>query len=203
MLESDLSKPVCDWLTARGFTPYAEVEFPRDNRTIDLVARKDADLIAIELKRSLTRSVIRQAFLCDLITDQRYAAVATRPSQKGIDQCRRSGIGLLSVRDGVVNVILQPREVETIKEQSWIRNDYASNIHRILDRMEPNGIAGVPCRKGIGPAQECFDRVQTYLTQNSAATWSEIFANVSNHYVSARSMCGAMKAVAESRTQII
>lgn len=110
MLESDLSQPVSDWLVSRGFTPYAEVPVPYwGPRVTDLVGRKGTELIAVELKRSLTRTVIHQTYICDLITDQRHAAVGTRPSQTGIDLCRKQGIGLLSVRNGVVSVILNPR----------------------------------------------------------------------------------------------
>lgn len=200
MLECDLSKPVSDWLLARGYTPYAEVGFPYDARVIDLVGRKGSDLIAVELKRCLTRTVIHQTYLCDLITDHRYAAVGTRPSKVGVEICRKQGIGLLSVRDGVVSLILNPRPSQAVRGHDSIRVDWHSKVHRILDQMEPHGVAGMPCRKGVGPAQECYDRVQEYLTSNAAATWREIFANVHNHYVSAKSMCSAMKAVAEGRT---
>lgn len=201
MLESDLSKPISDWLVARGYTPYAEVPVPYwGPRVIDLVGRKGAELIAVELKRSLTRSVIHQTYLCDLFTDQRYAAVGTRPSQAGIDLCRKQGIGLLSVRNGAVSLVLNPRPSGfATGERDSIRQDWAKKMNALLDNAEPNGIAGMPCRKGVGPAQECYDRVQGYLETNADATWKTIFANVRNHYSSANSMCSAMKAVAEGR----
>lgn len=200
MIESDLSRPVSDWLVARGFTPYAEVGFPYDARVVDLIGRKDDELIAIELKQCLTRAVIHQTYLCDLITDQRFAAVGTRPNSIGIDICRRRGIGLLSVRNGVVNLILNPQPSPFVGEHNSIRLDWQRRVHKVLDQMEPHGIAGMPCRKGVGPAQDCFDRVQEYLKSNADATWKLIFANVPNHYVSAKSMCSAMKAVSEGRT---
>lgn len=201
MLESDLSQPVSDWLVSRDFTPYAEVSVPYYGpRVIDLVGRRGCELIAVELKRSLTRAVIHQTYICDLFTDERYAAVGTKPNEAGINMCRKSGIGLLSVRGGAVNVILNPRPSGfATGERDFIRQDWARKIHAQLDHAEPFGIAGMPCRKGVGPAQECYDRVQEYLKANTAATWKEIFANVRNHYVSAKSMCSAMKVVAEGR----
>lgn len=201
MLESDLSEPVSDWLVARGFTPYAEVPVPYwGPRVIDLVGRNGSELIAVELKRCLTRSVIHQTYICDLITDQRYAAVGTRPSQTGIALCRKQGIGLLSVRNGAVSVILNPRPSGfATGERDAIRQDWAKKINAVLDHAEPFGIAGMPNRKGVGPAQECYNRVQEYLATNERASWRQIFANVRNHYVSPKSMCSAMKAVAEGR----
>jgi len=201
VLESDLSKPVSDWLAAKGYVPYAEVAFPRDSaRTIDIVARKDNELILVELKVSLTPSVISQTFMCDLITSQRYAAVGTRPTRKGIDRCRQVGIGLLSVRDGRVNVLLHPQITDDMG-QGWVREDYSRLIHETLDRMTPNGIGGVPCMKGVGPAQECYDRVQAYKAGHPKATWREIFANVSNHYSSYANMYSGMRFVAERRAK--
>lgn len=201
MLESDLSQPVSDWLAERGFTPYAEVPVPYwGPRVIDFVGRKDSELIAVELKRSLTRAVVHQTYVCNLFTDQRYAAVGTKPNAAGVERCRKVGIGLLSVVNGVVNVILNPRASGfATGERDLIRQDWVRKINDLLDHAEPFGVAGFPCRKGIGPAQECYDRVQVYLQTNAGASWQDIFTNVRNHYTSARSMCSAMRVVAEGR----
>lgn len=204
MLESDLSKPVSDWLTAKGFTPYAEVPFPTDGaRTIDIVGRKGTELVAVEMKRSLTNAVIHQTYMCDLITDQRFAAVGTKPRQKAIERCRKVGIGLLSVREGVVNLILQPREIIAVAGQEWLRESYAKPVHATLDRMTPNGVGGVPCMKGVGPAQECYDRVQAYITAHPTSKWREIFADVPNHYDSYKNMYSAMKFVSKRRIEAL
>lgn len=199
-MESDLSKPVSDWLTAQGFTPYAEVQFPGDHRgNIDLIGKRGTEVIAVELKRSLTRSVVHQAYMCGLITDQRYAAVGTRPSKAGVAQCRKVGIGLLSVRNGVVDVVTSPSQEGALGAFAY--PSYLSTLYKILDRMKPHGVGGVPCMKGVGPAQDCYNRVQSYLEVFPEATWRQIFNGVHNHYGSPSSMCGAMRVVAERRRE--
>ena len=100
-LESDLSEPISQWLISLGFTPYAEIPFPHYGpRTIDFIARKNSELIAVELKRTLTKEVIHQTYLSDLITPRRYAAVGTLPRAAGIQRCAELGLGLLSIIDG-------------------------------------------------------------------------------------------------------
>jgi hypothetical protein len=197
MAECDLSNPVSSWLESMGFTPYAEVPFPQSNHPIDLVGRNGQEIITVELKVSLTKKLVHQAYMCDLITDRRYAAVSTKPKAKGISECERHGIGLLSVVDGKVNVILEPQE--KFPATAWVRCKYATAIHKNLDVMTPNGIGGVPCMKGVGPAQECFDRVQAYRAEHPNAKWSEIYRAVQNHYVSPGSLCGAMRTVEKNR----
>lgn len=197
-MESDLSQPVSDWLIAKGFTPYAEVPFPHDGpRQIDLVGRNGVDLITVELKCSLTAGVIHQTCICDLITDRRYAAIASRPKAAGVERCQKVGIGLLSVNAGVVNEILAPQDRHY--ETGWVRTSYVTEIHKTLDRLQPNGVGGLPCMKGVGPAQECYDRVQIFLASNPQARWREIYQQVPNHYGSALSMCNAMRTVIDTR----
>jgi hypothetical protein len=198
-VESDLSRPVSEWMISLGYKPYAEVPWPTDNRPIDLVGRKGTELLTVELKVSLTKKLIHQAYMCDLITDKRFAAIGTKPKTKGIEECRRLGIGLLSVTDNQVVVILEPRETQPAT--TWVRNSYAEAVHKNLDVMTPNGVGGLPCRKGEGPAQECYERVQAYLALNPHARWKEIFGAVHNHYGSPNSMCGAMQTVAKNRRQ--
>jgi len=199
MLETDLSQPISLWLTSLGFTPYAEVAFPHYGpRTIDIIARKNSDLIAIELKRTLTKEVIHQTYLCDLITPRRYAAVATVPRPAGIERCAQLGLGLLSVINGCITVILEPKERPNINHSE---NHYPAAIHKLLDAMIPNGVAGRPCRKGEGPAQACYDRVAEYRLQHPNAGWKEIFSALTTHYTDHKSLASSMRIVQKTRAK--
>jgi len=199
MLETDLSQPVSLWLTSLGFTPYAEIPFPHYcPRTIDIIARKDSELIAVELKRTLTKDVIHQTYLCDLITPRRYAAVATVPRAAGIERCAQLGVGLLSVINGCVTVILEPKERPNIDHSE---NHYPAAIHKALDQMIPNGLAGRPCRKGEGPAQDCYDRVADYRLQHPTASWKQIFGALTTHYNDHRSLASSMRIVQKTRAK--
>lgn len=197
--ETELSDPVSGWLISLGFTPYAEVLLPKYGRQIDLIGRKNQQLITVELKRSLTKHAIHQTATCDLITPDRYAAVATQPKPQGIARCSQLGIGLLSVTNNTVTVLLEPAPSPVRKD--WTQTDYPSLIHKILDAMPPHGTAGHPCRRGEGPAQDCYDRIAAYRSLNPRASWSQIFTNVLNHYATPRSLASSMRVVETTRAR--
>jgi hypothetical protein len=185
-MESDLSKPVSDWLTSMGYTVYVEVPMPHSASHIDIVGRKDHETICVELKSSLSKGVIHQAFRCQLLTFKVYAVVARTP--RNLDRAKERGIGVILVKEGL-NILLEPtvtKYSDTLHEPSIAR------LHNYLDHMEPGGIGGKPNLKGVGPAKDCGRRVTEYLTANPNAKWKDIYANVSNHYASANSMRSAM-----------
>jgi hypothetical protein len=196
MLETDLSEPISLWLINLGYTPYTEVPVPYCARRVDFIARKNSELLAIELKQTLTKAVIHQAYICDLITPLRYAAVGTLPRPAGIKRCSELGIGLLSVINQQVSVILEPEIRHSIRRD---RNHHPSSIHNLLDRTTPHGIAGRPCLKGEGPAQSCFNKVTEYRKQHPRASWKQIFAAVPNHYANEKSLASSMSTVAADR----
>lgn len=199
MSEADLSAPVSTWLIAQGCTPYAEVFFPHCNRMIDLVGRRqDRSLVIVEMKLSLTGGVIRQAYITGLITNERYAAVGTKPSAKGIAECARLGIGLLAVNGQSVNVILSPRDVA---QTDWVRIDYETEMHKNLDVHTPHGTGGLPTRKGEGPAQDCYDRIILWRAVNPTGKWRNVYEQVPHHYCSVASLQSAMRIVAERRAK--
>jgi hypothetical protein len=144
--ETELSTPVSLWPSSLGFVPYAEVLLPNYERQIDLIASRDHELITVELKRSLTKHLIHQTATCDLITPHRYAAVGTDPRAKGIERCTQLGIGLLSVTNDTVTIILEPAPSSARKD--WTQADYPSKIHTILDTITPHGTGGHPCLQG-------------------------------------------------------
>ncbi|HLL74833.1 MAG TPA: hypothetical protein VK421_06175 [Pyrinomonadaceae bacterium] len=179
-----------------GFTPYAEVSCV--GYTIDLVGRKGTELLAVEMKRTLSGAVIRQAYRCDLFTRLRYAAVGTKPRAAGVARCQRVGVGLLSVVGDQVTVLVEPGAADG-RGTPQFDGHYARAMHKVLDAREPGGVGGVPCTKGVGPAQECFERVTAYRQTRPLASWREIFENVPNHYANHASLRGAMTVVQNGR----
>ena len=98
--ETDLYKPVRDYLTANGYTVRAEVN------GCDIAAVKDDDLIVIELKRNFSTSLLIQATERQSLTDSVYIAIPRPPNQrtaqwKGIQRLlKRLELGLILVSVG-------------------------------------------------------------------------------------------------------
>lgn len=116
--EKDMHEPLCTFLTGQGYRVNAEV------RGCDLTARKDGELIAIEMKTRFSARLLAQAVRRQRTYDGVYIAIPVAgskkmpPSMKDITiLCRGLGVGLLLVRylktKTKVEVIFHPRMRDT------------------------------------------------------------------------------------------
>jgi len=181
MKESELAKPVADWLRSEGFTVYSEI--PYWDRCIDMVGLNDYGIRVVELKVKYSKNVLQQAIKCQLATSDVYVASTTKPLNKTIQFCQKYGVGILKV-NSKVELILRPYKVK----DTW-RN---ATKHLRDNCIEPSDYAGVPCMSGCGPAQAVGKCVKQYVEENPSAGWREIFKNVPNHYSNYQSMRCAM-----------
>lgn len=196
--ESAMSEPISEWLTFRGYVPYAEIK-PLGavaGANIDMVGwDKDADLlIAVEMKKNLTKGVIHQGFGNIYRVNESYCAVFSDPREKGLKLCRELGLGVLRVDNGVVIEVLSAR----VQAPS---NNGKEALTGMLKRVDPGGTGGLPSTKGMGPAQDVERRILEYREEHPNATWKEMFANISNHYVSYNTMRCAMNSLQMRRKQ--
>lgn len=180
--EADLYPPLKAWLEAKGYRVVAEV--PMVFRTIDVIAVKDGHVIAVEMKLCMTEGVLHQGVTAKLCSDSCYVAVGSRP--RSLEKAKQWGLGVLSIRDGKVEVLLEPGKN---KETRVYYRDMAIEKAK---HMPTDTVGGVPCLEGVGPARDCKRRVEDYKKENPKATWKEIYANVPNHYASAKSMSNAL-----------
>ena len=177
--EVKLSRPVKEYFEALGFTVYFEI--PELQRVVDIIALKDTQIIAIELKMGYCKKVLRQSRLNCLFADRSYIAIKSKPRSENILNCRKNNIGILLVRGTLIEVLSEA--VENHPSAHW-----RESVIESCRRNEGNNIAGLPCQKGIGHAIDVNKTVGEYLKVNPDATWKQIFANVPNHYASPASM---------------
>ena len=183
--EYKLSDPVKEYFEKQGYKVY--VEIPIAGACIDMVARKGDFLIAIELKMSLTKQLIKTCFTNRVFCDISYAAVPTNPTIKNRELCKKHSIGIIRVADKI-NIIAEP------KGRSIIFKPEHDRMLKYCSGVPWAGVGGLPQLKGIGPAIECAKRVKEYLVNYPAAKWKEIFDNVENHYYNYKSMQSALRA---------
>lgn len=189
MLEYELSGPVTAWLTRQGFTVYTEQPPEVGGGPVDVVGLRGREIVAVELKLCLTRHLIIQAWNHQLWATRSWVCVASDPKPRGMDACKKQGVGILRVENGRVLVLHEA----TKGGKEW---PHAIYVERALERLAlatPGGTGGRPNELGVGPAQDCQRRVDEYLKEHPGATWNQIYANVENHYASVSSMYGALK----------
>jgi len=184
--ETELAKPVADWLRGKGYVVYAEI-FAQNNSLCDLVGYRadDKDVVIIELKTSLTRHAMKQAAIRQIAAYDVYVAVGTKPRRAGIQACGHCGLGLLSVRQQIT-VVLEPRGRSRVWEVEH------GDLLWCISQSTPSDVGGVPCLKGVGPACDVARRVRDYLTEHPGATWKTIFAEVPNEYSTYQSLAQVM-----------
>lgn len=182
--EVELSGPVCQWLREIGCTAYAEVDAGISGPIDHVGVRADESVICVQMKIGLTKKVVQQACLCQLVTVESYAAVQSKPRKSSLDWAAKVGIGVWF--DG--RVILEPRE----RFESRNYDYYRQRILKACERLTPGGDGGLPTLKGDGPAQRCAAAIRIYLAEHPSASWKQIWRDVPNHYAHYKSMRGAI-----------
>ena len=187
MKETDLFQPICDHFQQKGYEIAAEVA------GCDVVAKKNEELVIIELKKSLNLTLISQAVDRQKITDLVYVAFfapkrSTRSFRTSKSILDRLGLGLITVSKTPLRmsaaILKHPsRQLEIdLKRRSAFLKELAGRS------IQPNigGSTGIPVytayretaitiamlleSKGPLKVSEvrpmCGDKVQSILAQN-------------------------------------
>ncbi len=187
MTEARMFLPVKRWLRKQGFQVFGEFEIPMMYRATDVVAVKGKELVCIELKLNLSKKVIHQAAPLQLVTRRTYVGVHSRP--RSLDQCRKAGLGVLQIHGSQVDVLLEPAPPFT-PSGPWVQR--ALKTCRAAQEAGNQGLGGVPCQAGVGPAIDVEAIIKSYRRRHPKATWREMYEAIPNHYTSASSMRSAL-----------
>lgn len=142
MKETDLYAPIKTYLENQGYTVKAEV------KDCDVVAiRDDAPPVVIELKLSLSITLLMQGIDRQAITDSVYVAVPAGKGKRWASQvkdavklCRRLGLGLIVVRfDAATPSVLvhcdpggyQPRKIKKRKDALLMEFERRAGDHNV------------------------------------------------------------------------
>ncbi len=137
--ETDLARPLCDWLAGLGYTVRSEV------KDCDIAALRGDDLLIVEIKKALNLAVVVQAVQRQRMTDTVYVAVPRPPNKwrwwkesRGVFHLlRRLELGLLLVSPSnggpPVDVVFPPRPLARRKRAPSRRAVLAEISGRIAD----------------------------------------------------------------------
>jgi len=171
--ETDLYRPVADYLTEQGYSVYGEV------RDCDLVASRGDELVAVELKLGFCLNLVAQAVERQKAVEAVYVAV---PRPKGgvrgrrwrsyLHLLRRLELGLIFVAQphdkAEIEIVLHPKSFDRLASvsrgrrirQSMIREmrgrsgDYntgGSTRQKIITAYRENAIHIACCMERFGP----------------------------------------------------
>lgn len=166
--ETDLYPPVKLFLEGQGYTVKAEIG------ACDVMALRAGEApVIVELKTGFTLQLLYQAVDRQKVTDLVYVGVPTPQKGFGVDElglCRRLGLGLLSVKDGWVEALLDPAPYVPRKHKPRAQRLLKEFQRRVGD---PN--AGGSTRRPLMTAyrQDAL-RCAHYLDSNGAARIKDV-----------------------------
>lgn len=174
-LESDLYEPLKQHLEELGFTVRAEV------KRCDIVAKRDDLLIAVEMKVSFGLNVLYQALERLSAVDLVYVAVGVPDGSKARENwdlqvpkaerlCRMLGIGMISVRDGLVITHNEPSVYQSRKFPK-ARSRILSEFTR---RSGDYNVGGTTKRPKITAYREDALRIAYLLDKNGTLSLREV-----------------------------
>ena len=170
MSETDLYRPMYDYLVSQGYTVRSEVHH------CDIAAVKGEDLIVIELKKGFSITLLAQAVERQKITSSVYVAIP-RPSNKrkwmgqtktvqGLLRRLEIGLILVSLRKSKtpVEIIFHPLPferhrrkavhravIEEIEKRSGDFNEGGSVRRKLVTAYRENAIFVACCLRELGP----------------------------------------------------
>ena len=181
--ESQLFAPLKTHFKALGFTVYAEV--PNGFRTVDIVCVQRKLQIAIEMKTSLNKQVLYQAWLNKQHFNKSYVATPKAPNfnLQWMNESWVSSIGILQVENGKV---ITHREAAIQSPQK----PYDFTVFEEKD----DDTAGVPWNKGKSEAKVVLERIKHFLKTNppNKWNWKDIYNGIQNHYANRYSLKNSM-----------
>jgi len=168
--EADLYAPVKAYFEGMGFLVRGEV------CKCDAVAHRDGTLVAVEMKLAFGLPVIYQALERLSSVDLVYVATAVPDGRKArtnwdarapdaVRLCRMLGVGLLAVRDGIVDILAEPAPYQP-RKQPRKRARLLSELSR---RTGDHNCGGTTRRPRVTAYREDALRCARVLARNGGA----------------------------------
>jgi Holliday junction resolvase len=199
MLEKDLFPPLKKYFKELGYKVFPEVPAHYSGMgSVDFVAVKGEEQIAVEMKLHFNWKVISQAHYNKNDFGKSYVAFPVNkakifgstdkifaPTKKDYvkyNHCLKEGIGILEVLPS--GIIFEASE--GLYSKPYKPYSFAEFIEKDDDE------AGLPYQKGVSAGYYELKEIENYVRSHPDAKWKEIYDNVSNHYSNHKSMAGAM-----------
>lgn len=185
MKETELFKPVKDWLEERGYEVFAEVQAWGGARA-DIIGRNRPVIAAVELKTSLTMELIDQAIKWRAFCHYVYIAIPMR--QKPIPAFVRKI--LIENRIGVLEVDTRYFQSVHVKQPARFNRPYGKTRgsvrtwDELLKEEHKTWVQGGNAGGGyVTPYALTIDRVKRYLQMKRDWTpLNEILDHCETHY---------------------
>lgn len=195
--EADLAKPVVDWLKDLRWEVYEEVQVSAYSHAADIVAIQGKLVWVVECKRSLSLSLLEQAWRWRPYSN--YTSIAIpRPTRMKHHPghrvakrfIRERGIGMLWVEKHTNEMLPEYTEIE-VQEDVPTKLNRKAFTRRLLDGLREEhktfAVAGSSLGKRYTPFRATCDAVRREVERQPGITMKELIDAVPTHYAHAAS----------------
>ncbi len=186
--EADVARPVVAWLEEQHWDVYQEVQFINYGKVADIVAVRHKLLWVIEVKKSLTLSVLDQAYRW--ATPLRSIAVPKAKKQR--DVAERLARAYFKV--GIIEVGKSSNYSLGVYEKQpapLLRGNYPTTrmLSKLTEKHKHYAEAGSNKRNHLTPYKNTMDDVKYFITKNPGCAIKDIYEDLGKcHYASQASM---------------
>ena len=196
MKETELAKPVVQWLTDQHWDVYQEVQFNYGGGIADILAVKNNIMWIIETKTSMTFTVLEQA--SKWLSHYRSIAIPSAKRDTGRKfsylLADKVNVGIIEVNTRTFNGSYLVTEIEPAKLMRE-HNEYCRKFMFPKLREEHKTFAEAGNNHGnrYTPYQGTINQVRNYIQKNPGCTIKEIFDELGRcHYSNTQSAKGSV-----------
>lgn len=186
--EADVARPVVEWLEAQHWDVYQEVQFRNYGKVADIVAVRHKLIWIIEVKKSLTLSVLDQAYRWPVP----LRSIAVPKAKKQRDVAERLARAYFKV--GIIEVGKSSKHTLGVYEKlvaPLLRGNYPTTrmLSKLTEKHKHYAVAGSNKRDHLTPYKNTMDSVRYFITKNPGCTIKDIYEELGKcHYASQASM---------------
>lgn len=184
MKETEVAAPVVEHLQAAGYTVYKEVLCPREKRVVDVYGLRNATHWAVEVKTSLSMTVLEQADYWTKYSDLVSIAVPQGRSRRALrfasKICRLLNLGLLIVSEAGVREERRPMRKGAIS-------------YPMLYEEQKRSVAGTKDGSRWSPYKETCKKLRLLVAAHPNITLRNAIQQLSHHYAHERSAYSSLK----------
>ncbi len=198
MKETEIAKPLIRWLEAQLWDVYQEVQIEWGGRIADIVGVRKGIVWVLELKTSLTASVVEQALYWRY--NSHYASVVTPPRYRGAkgrwvleDYMRWKGLGWAVASSDTCGGKRYHDNVTEHIAPKLHRKAHVERLRESLDEAHKTfAEAGSSNGKRWTPFQATAKEVRRLVKENPGCTLKFLVENCKHHYATAASFKSAI-----------
>lgn len=206
--ETDIAKPVIDWLTERGWDVYQEVQVQSGLPVADIVAVLDMRIWVVECKTTLGLDLMAQAVHWQKWAHWVSVAIPRRKQRRQSKANRLAhnmlgawGVGVFEIQDDTAETSIRPHlcrwaapwwDGPNSRDRRWHLRDIRTLRESCCEEHKAFAVAGSSGGRHWSPWQDTCRQATRLVVAQPGLSLKELISGISHHYSSDSSARSSM-----------